>query len=67
MLYDDGKNLRLLTRLYEQDVSDYPKDDQEKYGVYTTGDSVIKVDHDNTVIYLYSYPALFPPGSFTPP
>ena len=37
MLYHDGDDVRLLTRLYEQEVSDFDKVTQANMGVYKTG------------------------------
>ena len=58
MLYDDGENLRLLTMLYEEQVSGYPKVLRENYGVYTTGDNVMMIDHDYKVTAVQ--PHIFP-------
>ena len=40
MLYDDGRNVRLL---YELEVPVYPQEAQEELGVYKTGDYAIQV------------------------
>ena len=40
MLYDDGRNVRLL---YELEVPMYPQEAQEELGVYKTGDYAIQV------------------------
>ncbi|CAL5223808.1 g6379 [Coccomyxa viridis] len=42
-LYEDGNEVRLLTKLYEQEVSEYPKKTQEELGVYKTGDYRLEV------------------------
>lgn len=40
MLYDDGKNVRLL---YELEVPMYPQEAQEQLGILKTGDLTIQV------------------------
>ena len=40
MLYDDGRNLRLL---YELEVPVYPQEAQEQLGIYKTGDYSLQV------------------------
>ena len=42
-LYEDGNEVRLLTKLYEQEVSEYPKKTQEELGIYKTGDYRLEV------------------------
>lgn len=50
MLYDDGKDVRLLNTLNDQEASEDPNKAQEELGRYTTWDSVMKVDRDMKVI-----------------
>ena len=49
MLYDDGKNVRLL---YELEVPRYPQEAQEELGVYKTGDYAVqvRVNHPGPVL-----------------
>ena len=53
VLYNDGENVRLLYTLFEQEleVSEVSKSDQEHFGVYTIGDSIMKADLD-VMVYL---------------
>ena len=46
VLYHDGDDVRLLTRLYEQEVSDFDKVTQANMGVYKTGDNVMIAGHN---------------------
>ncbi len=46
VLYYDGSDVRLLTRLCEHDRSAYAEGGRAAFGVYKTGDNVIIVGHD---------------------
>lgn len=62
MLYDDGKNVRLL---YELEVPMYPQEAQEQLGILKTGDLTIQVrvspmlsSHLNAGNVHYTQPAM---------
>ena len=50
MLYYDGEDVRLLTRLYEQHRSCLAEAGRETFGVCKAGDNVMIVGHDLQVI-----------------
>ena len=49
MLYNDGTDMRLLTRLCDKEVSDVGYFEKLDLGVNQTGDRVLIIDHDVTV------------------
>ncbi|CAL5223809.1 g6380 [Coccomyxa viridis] len=55
VLYYDGSDVRLLTRLCEHDRSAYAEGGRAAFGVYKTGDNVIIVGHDLQRMGVSSY------------
>ena len=59
VLCEDGKSVRLLTRLYEQEVSEYSKKVQEELGVYQTGNFKLNVEVRATQPYSFPEPTMY--------